>query len=87
MKRRIASPGIHTESSTPRQLLPVLLLGLELLPGFLSAQQPQLIPQPREVEVKAEKFRITPDVLIISGAPVAADDHSRPRTCRRNWRL
>ena len=44
--------------------------------GHLAAQQPQLIPQPREVKVNDEKFGVSPDVQIILLSPVDEDRYA-----------
>ena len=41
----------------------------------LRAQQPQLIPQPREVQAKSARFTVTPDLQIVVVSPVATEDH------------
>src|SRR6516164_652733 len=40
----------------------------------LRAQQPQLIPQPREVQAKSARFTVTPDLQIVVVSPVATED-------------
>lgn len=55
------------------------ILSLFLLPELLLAQrnpvalQPQLIPQPRELQVKAENFRVASDSKIVLLSPVSGE--------------
>jgi hypothetical protein len=44
--------------------------------GYLAAQQPQLIPQPREVRVNAERFQVSSDVQIILLSRVDEDRYA-----------
>jgi hexosaminidase len=57
--------GSHYGSARRWNSLLTLLLAVFFGAGYLAAQQPQLIPQPREVKVNAERFRATPDLQII----------------------
>jgi hexosaminidase len=50
------------------------LLGLVLLPASLKAQEPQLIPQPREMATKQRVFRITGATVIALAEPTQPDD-------------
>ncbi len=68
MKRlpRIISPAA-------RALLGALL-GLALLPASLAAQEPQLIPQPRELITKQSPFRVTGATVIALAEPEQSAD-------------
>jgi len=44
-------------------------------PPSLQAQQPRLIPQPREMQAKATHFMVTPDLQIVVVSPVGSEDH------------
>ena len=59
-----------------QDLLPGLLLSLVLMPARLAAQPPQLIPQPREVKVNTEGFRVSPDLQIILLSPTDEDRYA-----------
>ena len=51
-------------------------LGLLLQPICLPAQQPQLIPQPREVVPMPQSFLVTPNTQVILLTPVAPADRA-----------
>lgn len=64
------------------KLLTALLLGFALSPASLRAQEPQLIPQPRELETKKAEFRITPATVIALAEPAQAEDSFAAQTLR-----
>ena len=68
-------------SSSQHPLRPVrwiLLLAFAIcfpiFPAVLSAQQPMLIPQPRELQTKAQSFQVNSNLQIVLLTPVAHED-------------
>jgi hexosaminidase len=60
--------------STPRRFATLYLLTLSLAAAAALAQQPQLIPQPRELRTKALRFRVSSDLQIVLLSPVRPED-------------
>jgi hypothetical protein len=60
---------------SPRQLASCLAITVLALPCIGWAQQPMLIPQPRELESKPGNFKVTPDLEIILLPDAPAEDH------------
>ena len=52
----------------------VSIIALELFPVLLSAQQPQLIPQPREMQATGQNFQVKPETQIVLSTNAAAED-------------
>jgi hexosaminidase len=53
----------------------VVAILTSLLPSVLSAQQPQLIPQPREMQTTLSSFALKADTEIVLPAATAVEDH------------
>src|SRR5215471_10230860 len=53
----------------------------------LRAQQPQLIPQPREVQVKSTRFTVTPEMQILMVSPVGTEDHFAAESLQDEFEL
>ena len=64
----------------------ILLGGLALCPGLL-AQQPKLIPQPREVETTPASFKISADLEIALITPVNPDDRFAAASIQKELEL
>jgi hexosaminidase len=58
-----------------RFFVATLMVGAGVAPFSLRAQQPQLIPQPREVQTKTVRFTVTPGMQILVVSPVGMEDH------------
>ena len=60
----------------PRRWILMLALAvcLPVFPALLSAQQPMLIPQPREMQTRAQSFNVDSDLQIVLLTPIAHKD-------------
>ncbi len=76
---------------SPRVVRWILLLALAMcLPAFpavLSAQQPMLIPQPRELQTKAEPFQVHANMEIVLLTPVAPEDRMAAESVQKELKL
>ncbi len=80
--------------SSQHSLRPVrwlLLLAFAILiPVFsapLSAQQPMLIPQPRELQTRSQTFKVSGDLKIVLLTPVAHEDRFAAESVQRELKL
>lgn len=63
------------------------IIALELFPVLLSAQQPQLVPEPRELQATGQNFEVKPDTQIVLSPSNAAEDRFAAESLREELRL
>ena len=83
---------MHYITSSPRHSVRWLLLlafaaCLPVFPAVLSAQQPMLIPQPRELQTKAQPFQVTSSLQIVLLTPVAHKDRYAAESVQTELKL
>jgi hexosaminidase len=65
----------------------IALLALGLFPALLRAQQPQLVPQPREVQAAGQSFEVKPETEIVLSPATAAEDRFAAESLQEELRL
>jgi hexosaminidase len=60
---------------------------IPVFPALLSAQQPMLIPQPRELQTKSQPFLVNADLQIVLLAPVASEDRMAAESVQKELKL
>ncbi|HZT68434.1 MAG TPA: beta-N-acetylhexosaminidase [Terriglobia bacterium] len=68
-------------------LLLTMAICLPVFPSTLSAQQPMLIPQPRELQTKAQSFAVNSNLRIVLLTPVAHEDLFAAQQVQKELRL
>jgi hexosaminidase len=67
--------------------LGLVLLSIELFPSFLNAQQPMLIPQPRELQTRTQSFQVKANLEIVLLTPVAHGDRIAAENVQKELKL
>ncbi|TAM80537.1 MAG: hypothetical protein EPN47_14845 [Acidobacteria bacterium] len=85
---------MNNSNSSSRQLRPVqwfLLLAFAAcvpsLPINLSAQQPMLIPQPREVQARTQSFQVNSNLQIVLLTPIETGDRAAAESVQEELKL
>jgi hexosaminidase len=91
LKEDFMHHSISSRENPPRPaqwfLLLAFAIAIPLLPAILSAQQPMLIPQPRELQTRAQTFQVNGNLEIVLLAPVAHGDRFAAECVQKELRL
>jgi len=68
-------------------LLLAFAITLPLFPAILSAQQPMLIPQPRELQARTQTFQVNANLEIVLMTPVAQGDRFAAESVQKELKL
>jgi hexosaminidase len=74
-----------TVNSFPRRI--ALLMALATLGGSLFAQEPELIPQPREMKATSAPFEVSSGTQIVLVSPVQPDDRTAAASIQKELKL
>jgi hexosaminidase len=83
--------SVSTSQHSPRIVRWILLLALAIcfpaFPAILSAQQPMLIPQPRELQTKTGPFDVHANLEIVLLSPAAQEDRFAAESVQKELKL